>query len=785
MKHLIPARRKSLSWGPMFVALTVPAVAAHAAAGDPAHSSATETAVPAPGVAGEQPSSEAAQDASGGAKNSNVVDKGAATELSSVLVTAQRRREPVKDIPGAVSAISAEQLQRSGAQSLRDYVTSLPGVSLAQGQGSGGGSQITMRGISTGGSGTGPLVGVYVDDVAYGSSNPYTFTGGLALDAGLSDLRRIEILRGPQGTLYGANAMGGVIKYITAEPALDRLAGSASMDVSSTRRGGTSYTLQAALDAPIKTDVAGMFLSVFHVHNGGFIDDAIRGKSDIDRGDAKGLRVVGQINPFKGLEIKLTGFAQDTRNNGRGTQSNDIATGAPTFGDRRTSLKLEQPFDQKFRLGGLTVEYEFGWARGTSITSLQTIDTQSTLDGSGLYVPYLAPPLADAGLKLGAVGLASGFATRKSTQEFRLLSPSSPDWEWVAGLYYSLDRTAMHQSLNAFGDDAATPLPVELATLDLPTRTRELAAYGDITKALTKEWNVTLGIRESRTTQSFNLGASGLLGLPSVPATSGTTSVATYLISSRYKINPDHTAYLRIASGYRPGGANPGLTDLSGQPISDKPMFDPDRLWSYEAGLKSNWIPKRLSTDIALYTIDWTDLQVIKQVQGVNVIENARGAKSTGVELSATWTPSDAWRADLAFSYIDAKLTADAPALSALKGDRLPDTPKLSFSLSGQYRFSVGETGNGYAGASARYVGRRNSGFNDVAVPNFSLPAYTVIDLYAGISFEKWRLGFYVKNATDKNGFISGDTSMSELGAPAAVAIVQPRTIGMQLGFTF
>ena len=769
MSQMIPSRRTPLYWAPLLVALTGSAIAAHAATDD-GRPPAPGTAAPAPAAA---------------ASDSTSATKAAAPDVQSVEVTAQRRREPVKDIPGAVSAISPDQLQRSGAQSLRDYVSSVPGISLAQGEGSNGGSQITMRGISTGGSGTGPLVGVYVDDIAYGSSNPYTFTSGLALDAGLSDLSQIEILRGPQGTLYGANAMGGVIKYITNDPALDQFGGSGSVDVSSTQHGGTNYTIQAALDAPIITDVAGLHVSGFHVHDAGFIDDVGRGRSRIDRGDVDGARAVALFVPTKGVEIKLTGFAQDTRNHGRATQSNDLVTGAPTWGDLKTSLKLDQPFDQKFRLAGLTVDADFGWARGTSITSLQTIDTRSTLDGSGLYVPYLAPSLADAGLTLGAVGLASAFTTRKTTQEFRLVSPARPDWEWVAGLYYSVDHTAMHQRLDALGDDGVTPLPVDLATLVLPTRTQELAAYGDLTKALTRDWNVTLGVRESRTTQSFGLGASGLLGLPSVPATSGTTHVATYLFSSRYRIDADQTAYLRIASGYRPGGANPGLTDLQGNPISDKPMFGADRLWSYETGLKSTWIPHRLSTDVALYVIEWTDLQVIKQVEGVDVIDNARSARSTGAELSSTWTPTDAWRVDLAFSYIDAKLTADAPALSGLDGDRLPDTPHIGASLSGQYQFGVASGGTAYVGAAIRYVGSRNAGFNDVNTPNFALPAYSVIDLRAGCDFEKWHLGFYLKNATNRNGEISADTSMSALGAPAAVAVVQPRTVGMQAGFNF
>ncbi|HKQ16277.1 MAG TPA: TonB-dependent receptor, partial [Steroidobacteraceae bacterium] len=237
-------------------------------------------------------------------------------------------------------------------------------------------------------------------------------------------------------------------------------------------------------------------------------------------------------------------------------------------------------------------------------------------------------------------------------------------------------------------------------------------------------------------------------------------------------------SYLRYATGYRPGGPNVVLNDLSGQPLAS-PTFAADELRSYEAGIKTNTADGRFGVDAAVYFIKWDDLQINAVRNGLGVVDNAAAAESKGAELTLTLVPTPQLALVAALAYIDAELSEDAPDLGGLEGDRLPDTPKFTGSLSADYNFELGGR-EAFLGTTVRHVTDRVSSYDaSPGVPQYELPEYTTVDFRTGVQLGAARLQLYVKNAFDERGQLSATTGFSALGGPAWVSLVQPRTIGL------
>lgn len=270
---------------------------------------ASDTATGARPESGTAPAEKRAQ----GAETSVSQGKEGAT-LNTVVVTATRRREPAREVPMQINVVSAEELQKGGAKTMSDFLSSEPGVDLNTAGGSGSG-QISMRGVTTGEQ-TGPTVGVYVDDVAFGGSTVFCQGATFALDMSLLDLNHIEILRGPQGTLYGAGAMGGLLKYVTNEPDSGEFSGRASAGLSVTKHGGVNNSANAVLNLPLKTDVAAARISMFSQHDAGYVDAVgPQAGSRIDRGDTYGARASFLLTPTNQLTLRLTALTQNINRN--------------------------------------------------------------------------------------------------------------------------------------------------------------------------------------------------------------------------------------------------------------------------------------------------------------------------------------------------------------------------------------------------------------------------------------------------------------------------------------
>jgi outer membrane receptor protein involved in Fe transport len=698
----------------------------------------------------------------------------AAADTQTVTVTATRRREPARDVPVQVNALSAESLERAGAASLRDYVGGLPGVDVKTANGPGLG-QVSIRGVTTGDQ-TIATVGVYVDDVAFGSSSAFAAGSTMALDMALLDLDHVEVLRGPQGTLYGAGAMGGLLKYVTKEPDSYELSGKASLSVGSTRRGGVSHVESGVVNVPLKEGVAAMRVALFRDHQGGYVDavGAAAGR-DVNSGDSTGGRVSLLVEPLAKLRVRLTAVKQEIDRRGNDVVDYDISTGRPVEGDLARRLAIREPYHIDIGLLSADVEYDMGWARLNSITSAQQEKTRNRLD-AGFY----DGPLTEAvGAPVSGSRLDSFPGVRKHTQEFRLTSAPGA-LEWLGGLYVDSETGRNSQVLSTTG--VADQSSLDVITIAQPSEYHEAAAYGDVTWNLGKDWALTAGARVARNRQRYQQVTGGV---PGELARSAETS-RTYLATVRYALTPASNVYFRAASGYRPGGPNATALDSAGNPIPGAPTsFKSDSLWSYELGYKGDLLDKRLSLEAAAYDIEWKDIQQPVALGSGTIIGNGGRARVQGLELFTRYRLGQAWTLDGSLSAIDAKLTEDAPALGP-SGSRLPNSARYAATIGATASFALAQR-PAYAGANVRYVGERNAGFDnpESSQPNFRMPGYTLVDLQGGVALGRVDLGLYVRNLFDKRAIVGADAALVAFGSPLHATVAQPRTVGVTMGVSF
>jgi len=688
--------------------------------------------------------------------------------LEEVVVTAQKFEQKLSETPLSVTAISARNLEALGATQFRDFANSVPSMTFTT---SGVGStQVNLRGITTGNN-ISPTVGIYVDEVPYGSSTPFASGAQLALDVGLFDVSRIEVLRGPQGTLYGASTMGGLLKYVSVVPDTTAFAATARAGVVSTSGGGVGYDAAAAVNAPLADDKAALRVSGFYTHDGGFIDNLTNGHDDVNEAEVYGGRADLLFKPADKLTLRVAAFAQDITRDGTAAADFGLATGEPIDGDLDQRRLRAEPFDQQFRLASGTLDYEFEGATLTSITSYQTVRSNATTDVSAFFVPALGA----GGIVLGSVDVFKKNETDKFTQELRLAA-TGPRLDWTIGAFYTDEDSDQFQKLNASTPDGAV-FPVNLLTVELPSTFEEYAGFGTLTWHATDKLDFTGGLRYAHNSQTFEQIGSGAL-VSSVPERDDSDSILTYLATIRYRASDNLMSYVRYATGYRPGGPNIVVNDLNGQPLAS-PTFGADELRSYEAGIKTTTSDGSFGVDAAVYFIKWDDLQINAVRNGLGVVANAAAAESKGAELTLTWVPVPQLALVGAFAYIDAELSEDAPDLGGLEGDRLPDTPDFTGSLAADYSFELGGR-EAFLGTTVRHVTDRVSSYDASAgVPQYELPEYTTVDFRTGIQLGAARLQLYLKNAFDERGQLSATTGFSALGGPAWVSLVQPRTIGL------
>lgn len=703
-------------------------------------------------------------------------DAEASKQLDMVVVSATRRREPIREVPMQVNVLQADALQESGAKSLADYLSVQPGIDLNS-QGSPGLGGVSMRGVSTGQQTSG-TVGVYVDEVASGSSGAWGAGGITSLDMALLDLSHIEILRGPQGTLYGAGAMGGLLKYVTNEPDTYDLSGKLALGVSSIRFGRPGSTVNGVINVPLQSGVAGLRVAAFSDRAGGYVDatGAAAGR-DVNRGQTRGARASLLLTPTRHLKVRLTATQQILEREGRDLVTYDTASGRVAVGDLLRRQLVPEQLATRLNLYSADLEYGINGARLNLIVSHQASRMPVTGDLSEQYLPLLA----QMGLKAAGVPFLNTLTQTKDTQELRFTSKSDKRFEWLVGLFAAREAAAQHQVVSTIMPGGAQGPQLLLA--DVPSTYRETAAYGNATWKFENGLALTAGLRSAKNRQSVTQISGGILFEPVARVGESSDSSQTQLLTGSYALSSSSSVYVRYATGYRPGGPNTVIVDASGKPLAPG-FFGPDTLSSYELGYKADYLDRRLSLELAAYDIEWKNVQQMSSVSGLSVIVNGGAARVRGAEFAATYRATQEFSMSASGAAIDGRLLEDWAGLNGKAGDRMPSSARFSASLSARYSFAIGGM-PAYASVAQRYVGDRRAGFaGSPLAPDYALPAYALTDLQAGLDWNRVNVSVYLRNLFDARPQL-GSYPLGSLPGQTYVSVGQPRTFGITAAVAF
>jgi outer membrane receptor protein involved in Fe transport len=706
--------------------------------------------------------------------------------IEQVIVSAQKRNERLQDVPVPVTAMDAAVLTQNNQTRLMDYYTRVPGLIVSPADYS---SQlVAIRGVTTGsnsGAGT-PTTGIMVDDVPFGNSTGNT-PGFTVPDFDPGDLARVEVLRGPQGTLYGASSMGGLIKYVTVDPSAAAFGARLELGSNSIRNGDEiGYMARGSINVPLGETLA-VRGSAFTRLDPGYIDNPVTGADGVNRARAIGGRVVGLWKPMESFSLRLSANFQRIRGDGTG----DTTTQENLSGEFRSLGDLQQgyirgvgPYTREAEAYGAVATFRFAGAELTAVTGYNVSDVEDSID----YTSQLHDVARDI-FGVGGAPIYEKVVNSRFSEELRLAVPLGERFDSLVGVYYD-DEEAGPQRQRLLAADPLTAVPAGvLLDVSFPSAYRERAAFADITWHITDQFDVQVGGRYSwldvRLKESVSSGA--FVGdAPAVRAQLvAKNQQSTYLFTPRWKLSETQMLYARFASGYRPGGPN----IVTGVP----PIYDPDTTENYELGYKADFLNGAIAIDTSIYHIDWKRIQLnlVDPATLFGFTGNAGKARSQGAELSVDWRLDGGLTIGTWVAFNDAKLVnwpAEAQTACELgmgpcarSGERLPLSPRFSGNLSVDQRFRLTDRSRAALGLDLSYVGGRKGVF-PFAPPRQEMPAYAKTDLRAGFDYDAWRANLYVNNLFDRRGLVSGGLGTD---LPYSFYYIQPRTVGISLSREF
>jgi iron complex outermembrane recepter protein len=670
-------------------------------------------------------------------------------QVERIVVTATKRSESVRDVAMNVTAITGADLERQRATNFEDYVGLVPGMTYTSDDP--GRTQLTLRGLNT--DGVASTVGTYLDETPYGSSSALAEGATKAANLDTFDIERIEVLRGPQGTLYGANTLGGLLKFVTYKPDASEFDHKVEYGGEVVEDGDMGAFFKGMVNVPLGDELAARAVGYYR-HIPGYIDDPGRGVSDINETDVLGGRAMLRYEPSDDFSIDLMAVAQNLDAASESTVDVLVGPGntiSPAFGDLTQRRLRNEYADVRYRVYNATVNWDLAWAELVSSTSWGTYDESSLEEVSAVLA--------------GSIGNKLGID--KFTQEVRIASTESDSaWDWLAGAFFTHERAKFHNDI--IGG------PLDGLAIDLNSKFIEKAAFANITYRFSEAFDVSVGGRYSMNDQSATQSGLGSAGGDS------SEEVFTYSIAPRWHLSEETMLYARVAKGYRPGGPNtlPPPPIPPGVPTT----FASDTATNYEVGIKTDLLDSRLLLDATAFFVEWDNIQLLFFIPGFGGANGNGGtAESKGVELAAAWALTDELTLRATAAYVDAYLTADTDPIiiGGVSGDPLPLVPEWSGSLSGEYRFATESVLQPWIGATWRHVGERWSGF-DPAFGQIPLESYDVLDVRVGFDHGMWTAQLYAKNLTDERGIVSFTSlNFSSASGTASASVITPRTIGL------
>jgi len=704
-----------------------------------------------------------------------------------IVITATRRSTNLQDTPLSVSALSGEQLEQRGLQSVGTAVQLVPGVALTNSEP--GTNDIIIRGVGTAVTSSSnadvlqnALTSTYLNQV------PVTSTVQKTPDFRFVDLDRVEVLRGPQGTLYGQSAMGGVVRYIPNAPTTAAFSGGFDTSASFTESGGLNRGGDGHLNVPLG-DTLALRVVGYAYGNEGFID--VIGTSQDENANTEetlGGRAALRWTPTERLTVDLSGLYSETNLGSRQLVSatypvdyNFLTPPVITLvSTDRLEVQHRQPSDESASVLSADVLYDFGPFTANLIVAHKETESESTFESAEL--------VGVSDVYFGNQTLAD---TESDTVELRFASSGEGNFlDWIFGAYLE-DTSGVIASR---GVSAGDPLLLFLfrsfpgdVVIDSGRQLdyEELSLFGEATLNFTPDLAVTVGYRNADVENDYqwvfangSLEPAGRPALVGVPQGTSET-VDTYKLNVSYDLTDDFLLYANAASGYRPGGFNPGTTLPVLIPDSE---FQSDSLWNYEIGFRSSWMDGRLTLNGAVYQIDWSDIQLstIDLVTFYASVKNLGEAEITGAELEASWIATDNLTLSGSYTYTSAELTEDVPSAFVSAGDQLPGTPENSGNVVVDWHGALGNGAEWQANAIYRYVGDRVAVLGSPTI----MPSYSTLDLRTSIAFEGGvTLGLFAENVTDE--IAVNQVSAGLLGGFSYYTINRPRTIGVTAGYRF
>jgi iron complex outermembrane receptor protein len=726
--------------------------------------------------------------------------------IEEVVVTAEKRESTVQKTPISITAISGADLQAQGLSSLLSVAQQVPGVSFkTSGPGQ---TEFEMRGLTSTG-GESPTVGFYLDETAL-TPPAMAQNGKVVIDPNLFDLNRVEILRGPQGTLYGAGSMGGTIKLVTNAPDPKQIAASVQGVGSGTDGGGFNHTENAMLNLPVLQDIAALRLVVTNKHIQGWIDRDVVSPFPLEigtgfvgsvRGDVaaapvvkrvtesntenlKGGRATLLLQPVEGLSITAGALYQ--RINQSGPNTIDVPPGNEVH---YQPYDLAEPFKDTFNLQHLDIKYDFEGFQVVSATSSWTRQQNQTQDISEAMQDYIGHffgdpnqfPFSTAAGGLGAGTISEDDYTRQISEELRVASTGAGPFQWLAGGYYSTFHATSH--VYSFYDGFTALFGTNnLADNHRLLDVDQYALFGEASYQLPYSLKATVGARYYNFHSNSATSVSGV----SANGTSATlygvaqNSGVSPKVNLAYIPNDNLTVYGTVSKGFRPGGPNSPIPP----PCTPAPkQFGPDSVWSYELGEKLKMLDARVSINGDVYYEDWSNIQ--QQVAppcGFKFTTNAGKAKVYGAELEAAVVLLPGLVFSQSVGYTHATNSATVPDAGVKDGDRLLDVPKVTSNTTLTYRYPLAGTLNLIARLNNSYV----DSIQDITFKRNTLPSYDLVDTRFGVETDRWSAVFFLDNLTNKKALLS-DTGALSANVPIfeRVATNQPRTIGADVSYKF
>lgn len=763
-------------------------------------------------------------------------EAGAAEDDSNIIiVTATKRDANLQDIPFSINAQTAEDIQKSGAVTLEDLSRNVAGLSvqnLGPGQ-----SQVSVRGVSAGQvvrdqPGVKEQVGVYLDESVISLS---LFTP----DIDLYDLKRVETLRGPQGTLFGSGSVGGTVRYITNQPKIGVMEGSVEANLNLVDGDDFGGHLKGAVNVPMG-DTAALRAVGYYTRYGGFIN-AIgpAGGDDVNSGERYGGRLALTFEPSDNFSITPRVVYQKVTADGFNRQDiynlygNRFTTTRPqvTFDEREQYLLLREGFEDETLIADLNLNVGLGGAKLTSVTSYINRDILVSRDASALT----GSVSVDLGFPAAGVLLPSNLVDTTDletwSQEVRIASDNDSPFQWVLGAFYSKVDRVYSQTLPTPGYDAVTDAVLGAGTSAavangfaanspynalLPYDIKQFALFGEVSFDLSDAFTATAGGRyyDFKETRSFKSGGLFANGDNRTDSTKSSGFTPRFLLS--YDLSDSVTVNAQASKGFRLGGVNdplnlPLCTPADAALFGGFQDYDDETLWNYELGIKSQG--RGFTFNAAGFYNDIKNLQVTLDAGSCSsrIVFNVDKAHSMGVEFELGLSPADGLDFNLSGSLIEAEFDTTLPGVLATatgirEGNRLPSVPKFQLSASGSYEWPIGDAANMYVAASFQHVGTRYTqpadqennprtfvhGLPFGGAPagssttvDLQLPDYQLVNLSAGVDFEGGlSLIAYVNNLFDENALLSFDR---ERGGRARLGytVGQPRTFGITARKTF